>query len=173
MWRMTLNNCPSQTSEVPVSFARWHPCGSRPVRASALVRLGLAGLDGNTLPPPSADVAHRLAYLRHRHRVGSLVAVPAHPGRNVARSSSRYRTCTRAVSGACSGCSCISQPARLGRRWLCSAFLHGDTVRVSATLSSPDSDRSLVKEYFKVGTWAASPGIPGLGEKGRRYSVSL
>jgi len=49
-----------------------HSCGicsrgSRLVPAPTLVRLGFAGLDGNALPPCSAETAHRFARLRHRH----------------------------------------------------------------------------------------------------------
>jgi hypothetical protein len=54
--------------------------GSRPIPAPALVRVGATGLDGDTLPPSSADTAHRFTYVRHRHRVSSLAAVPAHGG---------------------------------------------------------------------------------------------
>jgi hypothetical protein len=54
--------------------------GSSPFPAPALVRLGVAGLDRDALPPRSADTAHRFTYLRHRHRVSFLAAVPAHRG---------------------------------------------------------------------------------------------
>src|SRR5580700_5087524 len=54
--------------------------GSNLVPAPALVRLGVAGLDSDAPSPSSTDTAHRFAFLRHRHRVGSLAAVPAHRG---------------------------------------------------------------------------------------------
>jgi hypothetical protein len=54
--------------------------GSRPVRAFALVRVGAARVDSDAIPPTSAGAAHRIASLRHRHRAGSLAAVPAHGG---------------------------------------------------------------------------------------------
>jgi hypothetical protein len=36
-----------------------------PIPARALVRVGVAGLDRNTRPPPSADTSYRFDSLRH------------------------------------------------------------------------------------------------------------
>jgi len=41
-----------------------------------MVRLGVTGLDHDALPPSSADTAHRFAYLRHNHRIGSWPPCP-------------------------------------------------------------------------------------------------
>ena len=68
--------------------ALWHlryyphslPRASRPVPAPAVVLLGVVGLDGDTLPPRRADLAHRFPRLRHRRSNSSVAAVPAQLG---------------------------------------------------------------------------------------------
>ena len=59
-------------------------CRSRPAPPPALVRVGVAWLDGHPPSPTSEEFAYRLARLRHRRRIGSSAGVPAHSGRNVA-----------------------------------------------------------------------------------------
>ncbi len=88
-------------------------CSSRSRTASpcALVRLGVAGLDCNTRPSRPADAAHYFARLRYRHRARPLAAMPAHGGRNPARSSSRRRNRAWTVPRARARCDCLPRPA--------------------------------------------------------------
>ena len=64
-------------------------------------------------------------------------------GLRLAQASNRYRDRFWCES---LRCRCVSRPARMARRWLCGACLYGDTMCVSATLSSPDCERAVVKE---------------------------
>jgi hypothetical protein len=73
-----------QQSEQLSHFCSICPRGSRPISTLAVVRLGVAGLDGDARSPFSADTAYRVAYLRHRHRGSSLAAMPSHRGRELA-----------------------------------------------------------------------------------------
>jgi len=57
---------------------------SRTVAPPALVRVGVARLDCDKLPPPPTGTAHRFPHLRYRRRVDSLAAVSTHCDRNVA-----------------------------------------------------------------------------------------
>jgi hypothetical protein len=137
------NNAPAVTAKARYSL-HFSSRGNRPVFALILVRVGAAGLDGDTPPSRSPNIAYRLAFLRHRHRSGSLASVPTHGGGDLARSSRGHRTGTWTVSSACSRRGCVSRRSRVACRWRCCCCMRGNTVRISASVSPQDYDWPVV-----------------------------
>ena len=123
-------------------------------------RLGVAGLDCNTRPARPADAAYYFARIRDHHRAGFLAAVPAHRGRNSARSSSGDRTHTRTVPRARARRDCLPRSAGvallfwppaygftvrfLGRRSRRSDCLLGDPGCLFDALSTSPTERYVV-----------------------------
>jgi hypothetical protein len=121
---------------------RSHSCricshGIRPFPSPALVWLGAAWLDADARPSRPAYSARRFADLRHRHRVGSLAALPAHRGGKLAGDSRRHRARSRPFSNTHSRRHYLSRPAGVVCGWRRGPCLRDNSGGLPPPLSSP------------------------------------
>ena len=139
--------------------------GGRPSPASALVCLDLARLDSDAQPTSAANTAYYLARLRHRDRIGSLAALPAHCSGNVARNACRCPTLTRAFFAQDSRRDCLSRPAGMVGDRLRSDGLRWHSRYLPVPLSSPLRPWSVVNQAVQQSALTFAPSCATLRVK--------